>query len=62
MNEQQAGHKEQEGGCDPDVIRTTVNLALAFIKQGLMTEEQVLKYFNLKKDVFEHYKAKLPQA
>lgn len=57
MNGQQPGRKEQDGCCDPDVIRTTVSLALTFIQQGLMTEEQVLKYFNLKKEVFEQYKA-----
>ena len=62
MNELHPGRKEQDGCCDPDVIRTTVSVALAFIKQGLMTEEQVLKYFNLKKEVFEHYKATLAEA
>lgn len=57
MNELHPERKEQDGCCDPDVIRTTVGVAVACIAQGLMSEEQALKYFNLKKDVFEHYKA-----
>lgn len=62
MDEQQESNKEPEKCCNPDVIRATVGLALTFIAQGLMREDQALKYFNLKKEVFEHYKAELAKA
>lgn len=54
--------KEPNRCCDADVIRTTVQLALSFIGQGLMTEEQALKYFNLKQEAFDHFKAELTRS
>lgn len=62
MSEKAELPKDNKRCCDADVIRTTVRLALSFIGQGLMTEEQALKYFNLKQEAFDYFKAELSQS
>jgi hypothetical protein len=43
--------------CDMGAdIKATVRAAQSFIENGLVTEEEALKYFNLPKSVYDKYK------
>lgn len=37
-------------------IKATVKLAQSFIENNIMTEKEALKYFNLPKKIFDHFK------
>jgi hypothetical protein len=59
MNDDQNRRIRCESDGDKD-IKLTVRAAQDYIEQGIMSEQEALKYFNLPKIIYDKFKSSVP--